>query len=346
MEIYVMKKKFVLVLALVLIVATTVAFAGDIKFSGRVRQGYTFTFQNVNGTASTSVAQKRPKEGKLAIKVSDADGLWTLSFADVPGKLDSDDTFAASASVDLSKALAATGVDLGDVSVAYTIGNNTADTVLNTYADGSSKHYQRINTNGKMVSTVTVGYGSLVSVKLAADPTTTNKTFAASSIITPVDGVKFSVAYGNNVKIQNDVAAKNAIGGDANIDMAKLAGLGFKCAVSGGASYGIDEKNLVAFAQVSGGVDAVDGFVEYAYTVQKANYVKAQVNFNMVDGLGIDAYAELPDLAKISDNALTVGGDVSYTLGGVSYSLNVENGYTATTKTNVFTITPAVAISF
>jgi hypothetical protein len=346
MEIYVMKKKFVLVLALVLIVATTVAFAGDIKFSGRVRQGYTFTFKNVNGTASTSVAPQKTKEGKLAIKVSDADGLWTLSFGNV-GPLDSDDKLAASASVDLSKALAATGVDLGDVSVAYTIGNNTADTVLNTYADGTSKHYQRIKTNGTMVSTVTVGYGSLVSVKLAADPTTATKTFAASSIITPVDGVKFSVAYGNNVKIQNGtVAAKNAIGGDANIDMAKLAGLGFKCAVSGGASYGIDEKNLVAFAQVSGGVDAVDGFVEYAYTVQKANYVKAQVNFNMVDGLGIDAYAELPDLAKISDKALTVGGDVSYTLGGVSYSLNVENGYTATTKTNVFTITPAVAISF
>jgi len=341
-----MKKKFVLVLALVLIVATTAAFAGDIKFSGRVRQGYTFKFENANGSTSTSVAQQREKEGKLAIKVSDADGLWALSFGDV-GSLDSDDKLAASASVDLSKALATTGVDLGDVALAYTIGNNAADTVLNTYADGTSNHYQRIKTNGTMVTTMTVGYGSLVKVKLAADPTDATKTFAASSIIAPVDGIKFSVAYGNNVKIQNgSIAAKNAIGGDANIDLAKLAALDFKCSVSGGASYGIEEKNLVAFAQVTGGVEAVDGFVEYAYTVDKANYLKAQVNFNMVDGLGIDAYAELPDLAKISESKLTIGGDASYTLGGVSYSLNVENGYTASTKTNVFTITPAVAISF
>jgi hypothetical protein len=76
MEIYVMKKKFVLVLALVLLVATTAAFAGDVNFSGRARAGYVFKFTD-SGTAITA---KYPTEAKINFVVADADGLWTITY--------------------------------------------------------------------------------------------------------------------------------------------------------------------------------------------------------------------------------------------------------------------------
>ena len=347
-----MKKKFVLVLALVLLVAST-AFAGDVKFSGRVRQGYVLTF--TNGSDATITSQ-RAKEGKLALKVADADGLWALSFGGdlKETALDSNDKFGATATINFSTALTKAGVDMKDWTVSMGIGNTGADTGLRAYNDVNGNGYDKIKNNGKYSADVTVGYGKIASVKISADPTTTGqKSVAITALVTPVDGVKVAAGYAHGFVGGKATAAKDGIGGAVTVDVAKLASMkDFNLKVSAWDQYTFKQTNPdkdaanYMQANVALGVAKVDGWVEYSI-FDKTQNLNVQANFNLVKGMGLDAYFNLTTLNDADKTKWNVGADVSYTFGGVAYSLNAEyNHMEKNNDKHTFALTPAVAISF
>mgnify|MGYP001396224958 CR=1 FL=1 len=359
-----MKKKFVLVLALVLLVAST-AFAGDVKFSGRVRQGYVFRFYT-NGDAA-KITSKRVKEGKLTFKVEDADGLWSLNFGDLNGTLDSNDKLAANASISLSKAMEKAGVDMKDWSIALGIGNTGADTGLRAYNDVNGNGYDKFKNNGTYSADVTVGYGKMVSVKVSADPvtvkndTTENKrSFAVTALVTPVDGVKVAAGYGYNfvggaTTTAAPVTAKNAIYGAVTVDIAKLASMkDFNLKVSAWDQYAFKDtsttpeteaKNWMQ-ANIALGTAKVSGYVEYSI-FNKVQNLNVTANFNVVKNMGLDAYFDLGTMNDADEMTWDIGGDVSYTFGGVVYSLNAEYDHAKKgSDKHSFALTPAVAISF
>ena len=108
--------------------------------------------------------------------------------------------------------------------------------------------------------------------------------------------------------------------------------------------------------QVAGGVDLVDGYAEYSLATKDASdttnvsQLKVGANFNVVKGLGLGAYTQFFDLTDELDSsdAFTVGGDVSYAFGNVTYAVNLEYGNETKddAKDQYFAITPSVAIVF
>jgi len=269
MEIYVMKKKFVLVLALVLLVATTAAFAGDVNFSGRARAGYVFKFTD-SGTAITA---KYPTEAKINFVVADADGLWTITYKTIGASavFGSNEKFGANISGDVTKALAKNGVDTGDWSVVLGIGNNWSS-ALTAYSDPNGNGYDIMDLGGSYATSLTVGYGDLVTVKGIVSPinaTTADTAYSVTALFDLADyGVTATVGYGKNVADDCDAATIVTDGGaviaSATVDIAKIAKLDdLKLSASVFEEYAIDDEANYLQANILGGTDSTYGWVEY-----------------------------------------------------------------------------------
>lgn len=171
----------------------------------------------------------------------------------------------------------------------------------------------------------------------------------------------------------------NGLAVSGNVDIAKLikadkfklgAGVAFNYGFGDGkvmsyrrgdteSTVKVDLTTMRLVADVSGGIDLIDGFVEYAYEMadsddlhmdKSANqYLKAQANLNFFadKGIGLDVYFKDTDLDDFSDYWL-VGGDVNYKLGGVKYTLKAEafNVHTASDDKVAFTLSPRVRIDW
>ena len=171
----------------------------------------------------------------------------------------------------------------------------------------------------------------------------------------------------------------NGLAVSGNVDIAKLikadkfklgAGVAFNYGFGdgkvksyfGGATESTVKGDLTTMrlvADVSGGIDIIDGFVEYAYEMADSDdlhmdkianqYLKAQANLNFFadKGIGLDVYFKDTDLDDFSDYWL-VGGDVNYKLGGVKYTLKAEafNVHTASDDKVAFTLSPRVRIDW
>ena len=223
-----MKKKFVLTLALVLIVAVGLSAATPLEVGGTFKTGYKFTFvQNGNGIAGTEVKS----EAKNAA-VSVAGDFWKVSLAG--GTIGFDAKMAAKAEIYLDKALAEQGMDMGDLTLKMTIGNMADLGGLSAYAnsrDDLSGLKMASGFSGAYATSLTVGYGDLVTVMVGADPASfidqkiaavdkyyyidqttglitsdaailaktiaSNNAFVISAKTTPVEGVSAAVAYTN-----------------------------------------------------------------------------------------------------------------------------------------------------
>ncbi|MFA6891145.1 MAG: hypothetical protein WCQ66_03570, partial [Sphaerochaetaceae bacterium] len=175
-----MKKKFVLVLALVLMVATAAAFAGSVNFSGRVRAGYVFTFGSTN-----TITPKYNPEGKINFVVADSDGLWTITYKSVGDTFGSNEKFGANITADVTKALAKNGIAVGDLSLKYSIGSNWSSG-LTAYSDPNGNGYDVMDLASTYASSVTVGYGDLVTMKAIVDPTI-SKTYSVTALFDLAD---------------------------------------------------------------------------------------------------------------------------------------------------------------
>ena len=150
---------------------------------------------------------------------------------------------------------------------------------------------------------------------------------------------------------------ENGFDVSGSVDVAKMAGLDFQLGTGAVFGYMTDDAGdaMRVAADVSGGVDAVDGFVEYQFTQLKPDqgddtdyhYLKGQVNLNFFadKGVSLDVYAADTDLANAGDYWLA-GADVGYKLGGVTYKLKGEVGNDASADEVYFLLRPTVTINW
>ena len=347
--------KKILTILLVVLLASTTLFA--VEFSGRFRAGYTFNFGD-----KFSVSPWKTNEAKLKLTVSDDAGIWTINIKDVQGDLDSDDKLGANLSLDIAALLAANDVNLGDVSLAISIGANEKMTALSAYNDVTGDGGYKVKNNGKYSSELAVGYGDLIKAKIALDPTVKEAPIVASLMSSPVSGLNVSVAYAHHGVIytggsdDNAWNAEHAFGAAMDLNIADLAGLDFDLGLAAYDNVGFnkvgtnneylkDDMNTFA-ASVYGGIDLVDAFFEFRMDNDLANDattlgMKTQVNFNVLENLGFDVYFAIGNFDAI-DTTFKVGGDVSYTISGVEFAAQLE--YAGATQ--AFSVTPKVIVVF
>ena len=126
-----------------------------------------------------------------------------------------------------------------------------------------------------------------------------------------------------------------------------MLGLDFAAGVSVADRYNIDKGKNDLAVTVYGGVDVVDVAVEYAYTAAKEHYLYAGVNLNVVENMLLDVYFGANDVTDF-ENQFFVGGDVGYTISGMTFQLGVE--YAAGSSYNYdlsgLNIVPSVAFSW
>ena len=379
-----MKKAIVLGAAMLLAGAAAFA-ASDIKFSGSAQAGYSFAFGEDNVYKSWKDWDKDDGECEFDLAISDADGLWSLSLDD--GKFGFGDLqVATQIKVNLSKALNKAGVDTGDFGFSFAVGRKDWETELTAYGDKSGNHYQRVQTgNGGYVTVIDANYSSLVKARVMFSPIDDgtdagdHTSFGISAVVTPVDGVKVAAGYTKNGRMRvnskrnnktynpagdptksDKLVRDNWLTGSASVDVAKLVGTkDFKLSVDVADRYAFEQDDVKynrLSVQVAGGVDLVDGYAEYSLATEDASdttnvsQLKVGANFNVVKGLGLGAYTQFFDLTDELDSsdAFTVGGDVSYAFGNVTYAVNLEYGNETKddAKDQYFAITPSVAIVF
>ena len=293
-----MKKAIVLGAAMLL--AGAAAFAADekkgptFKFSGRARAGYVFTFSDANeedvlvtpkyGTYSDKTSKR---ELKLQLHFGDADGLWDINVKSGNADWDSDDKLKAKLTLDLGKMLGQSGVDLGDFSLKAAIGNSTSESLLRAYNNATGDDKDKFQIKTSYSTTFTAGYKNLTA-QIVTDPVTTkgdNAGFAVSAMYADKDvGYKVSAGYvrfdagwssdadddaNNEIGAISNYKADNGVMISGTLDIAKMIkNDNFKLAASGAFDYAFDDdaKIMSVAGNVSGGIDAVDGVVEYVYT--------------------------------------------------------------------------------
>jgi len=398
-----MKKRFVLVLALILMVSATL-FAADekkapaVKFSGWGKFGYKFTFADDNGSA----AEWKSPEGRLNFHITDGEGMWDLTFKNLT-KFSGDYGITVGAYVSLSKAMKQyMDIDTKDFSFGYGIGASTSNDVLSVYSDASGNDYDDVYaSNGGQVMYFDGAYAKIAKFKLAFSPVyttasasgdkTSSATIGASATFAPVEGVGVGVGYVNKggFDYMDGLTYKstgasfkfvydNLLNATVNVDIAKLADLKFKLALSAneifgnkgqevfyaagkatGATADNDDNYNFASCELAGGVDACDAFAEFGMLSSNKDdfdnvyYLYVQANLNMVKNLPIDIYFENPNMAA-DDFTCKVGADIGYKMGSAAYNLNAEyqnkyySGLTNSDgdKVGSFAITPSVKISF
>ena len=364
--------KKILTILLVAILASATLFAVD--FSGRFRAGYEFKFKD-----GVTVTPWKAKEAKLTFKVSDDAGIWTINIKDFQDSLDSNDKLAANLSLNLAALLADNDVDLGDVSLSVSIGANSKMTALSAFNDKTGDELWKLKSNGSYSTELAVGYGSLVEVKFAIDPTakvTKEMPLIISAKTTPVEGVSVSAGYTYNGYIaMNQVwwqtvkpedwdeaekgefkpedltekAVDHGVTVATDINVGTLVGLDFDLGVTAYDNIGfIAKETYNTFAAgVYGGVDVVDAFFELrmdnATVAKKTTTVlgmKSQVNFNLIENLAMDVFFNIGRFDKVGDS-FEVGGDVSYTVSGVEFAANLKYAGGAG-----FSVTPKVIVVF
>ena len=366
--------KKILTILLVAILASATLFAVDI--SGRFRTGYVFSFKD--GVTVTpwkgNDTDGAPGEAKLTVKISDDAGIWTINLKALnDGSLDSNDKLDANLSLNMAALLADNGVDLGDVSLSLSVGANSKMTALSAYNDVSGDELFKLKSNGSYSTELAVGYGDLIQTKIAVDPTsavTKEMPIVVSAMTTPVEGVSVSAGYTYNGYIAmhqtwwktvqpddwdpskpfepEDLSAHAVDHGvtvATDVNIGTLAGLDFDLGVTAYDNIGFiakDTFNTFA-AAVYGGVDVVDAYFEFRMDNTKIADVfgmKSQVNFNVVENLGLDVFFNIGNFEKVGDT-FEVGGDVSYTVSGVEFAANLKYAGGAG-----FSVTPKVIVEF
>ena len=355
--------KKILTILLVAILASATLFAVDI--SGRFRTGYVFSFKD--GVTVTpwkgNDTDGAPGEAKLTVKISDDAGIWTINLKALnEGSLDSNDKLDANLSLNMAALLADNGVDLGDVSLSLSVGANNKMTALSAYNDVTGDELFKLKSNGSYSTELAVGYGDLIQTKIAVDPTsavTKEMPIVVSAMTTPVEGVSLSVGYAYNGYMYT---AKKAAWGTAtegavdhgvtvatNVNVGTLADLDFDLGVTAYDNIGFTGKNTYNnfAAAVYGGVDVVDAYFEFrmdntkdADVADNVFGMKSQVNFNVVENLGLDVFFNIGNFEKVGDT-FEVGGDVSYTVSGVEFAANLKYAGGAG-----FSVTPKVIVEF
>ena len=363
-------KKILTILAVALLACTTVFAA--VNFSGSSTIGYQINYDNDQWQQlfyGDDGDDTNPNS--LNLSISDDNGIWSVGFRaglnatrgvnsnEDPSK-EGDETVNDNAGATLSDSGSMGGnvtidfaklIGLEDWTLNAGMIGNDRYTTLRAYSNQSGNNFDRIRTAANSyVAWLGVGYGGYVQAQVAVDPglnggnddnIVTTSDILASALVTPLSGLEVSVDYA----WKGEADGKFGAAVDANIGT--LAGLDFDLGVS--AAYVMDinaEEHQVA-ATVYGGVDVVDLAVEYAYTFDAAHYLYVGANLNVVENMLLDVYFGANDVTDFA-NEFFVGGDIGYTISGMTFKLGVE--YAAADSYNYdlsgLNIVPSVSFSW
>ncbi|MEA5105771.1 MAG: hypothetical protein VB010_00270 [Sphaerochaeta associata] len=315
-----MKKKFVLTLALVLMVAAAVV-AAPLEIKGEFSAGRTFTFKPLAVTSANNV--------KLA-KVSASTDFWKVSIDG--GAVSLDGGMTGVADIYLDKALAEQGMDLGDMTMTLSVGNKGGSGILSVYADPNDS-LGGLSAAGTKPNTteLTVGY-DMVTVKAGlVFNTATDWPLQISAKLAPVDGVTATVGF---VSYVSATETKGGIGGSVKIDVAALADLDFDLAVSVYDKYLLEGKDNTLFVAAEAGFGDISADAEFI--MGATNDLLFNASYSGIENVGLSAGLTMTDLSNID---WAISGAVDYTMGGVKYKLAAEYD-------GALTLKPSVTIKF
>ncbi len=321
-----MKKKFVLTLALVLMVAVTLTAATPVEVSGTFDFGYKMTFKNPL-TVTTS------EGSKYNTFVSVSSDYWEVSleggtelFADGEKA-----PFTATADIFLDKALADEGVDMGDLGLTLHVGPGVGAAAQSVFADKADwKGFKAEGTAANFGTTI--AYGDLVEVYVAADAAA-KKDIVIGAKSAPVDGVSVALGY---------AVAPKTFAGSVAADVAKLADLDFDLAVT--AAYFGDFTANNVWASVAGAYEGIGLWVQYGTNLTvhrlaaKASYSTTVEGVDLGAGVTVSSLDLAADPLKVD---VEFDASAAYTMGGVKYKLAL--GYKLDGD---FHLTPSVSFSF
>jgi len=370
-----MKKAIVLGAAMLL--AGAAAFAADVKFSGAFKAGYNFKYglDTEKWTNSEKTDGDNKAEAELDADLADADGLWAISFgADQDGGF-GDYYMKAKLTVDLTKALAAGGVDLGDLTIKASIGNQDTENMSSAYGNYSGRNYQQLkatsnnNDTEHTLTSIDLGYGKLVSGQYKFDPT--GKLHQGiSAVVAPVDGVKVSATYvqkGIGKRFFKDQGTMNWVfQGAADVDVNKFINVD-KLTLKAGLFYDFVNKDYAAGkdgnlnligAGAKVGYDKYSVGIDYVFEqkfkgatddTENVNHMMVKaIASNIVDGLTLDGWFRDDDF---DTDGYLIGADLSYKFAKVTYHLDLEGQFgtkdgTDGKNADYVQITPYVTLSF
>ena len=245
----------------------------------------------------------------------------------------------------LDKALAAEGVDMGDVTLTLHAGQSVGKGATSYLAD---KNSYRKDIGIAMATAnnfgLTVGYADLAKVYFAAFP---GKGFpmVVGATVTPIDGVGVALGFSNDWTKDGAQTAAKALAVSAKADIAKLADLDFDLAVTGEYLVDIDNEASMINADVAGGYEGIGLWVAYNTDLTthklaaKASYETTIEDFTVGAGVKFS----VADLEKTSDSyEIDFDASAEYKLGGATWALALGYGI----KAETFTITPSVSFSF
>ncbi|WP_321301259.1 hypothetical protein [uncultured Sphaerochaeta sp.] len=330
-----MKKKFVLTLALVLMVAGTLVAATPIEVSGSFSAGYDFEFTAPATTVSGGSAD--------LVTILDFTGdFWKVSLDAGPVWYEDEDNGAtAKAEIYLDKALAEQGVDMGDVALTLHVGTGVSGSAPSVLADKND--YADDFVTGVGMSTggnfgVTVKYADMVEVYASAFPSSALPMVIGAKVM-PLDGVEAAVGF------TNDYSGNNAMTVSAKADVASLAGLeDIALAATGEFFLDLGAETSAIVADVDAEVAGIGIWAAYYNSMANVNYMAAKASYSTTVSdfdLSASFKLDLGDLATSSDEIYTIGAGAEYAMGGVTYALDAEYIVDGT-----FTLSPSVSISF
>jgi hypothetical protein len=346
MEIYVMKKKFVLTLALVLVVAGTLVAATPIEVSGTFDYGYDFVITDELDVDDTGDA------GELVTLLDFTGDFWKVSLDATNVRYDDEHEVTATAEIYLDKALAAEGIDMGDLAVTLHVGNSVGDGYPSVLADkndyvGDYLGTGTLDLNLAMAGAnknfgVTVKYADMVEVYASADPTLATPPMVIGAKVMPLDGIEVAAGFTNAFL----ASERNALAVSANVDVAALAGLDFELATTGEVLMDLEAEEQLITADVAASYIGIGLWAAYQMDTSlddsrmavEVSYETAVQNFNLSASFNTD----LGWFDDDEDQEYTIAAGADYAMGGVTYALAAEYAIEAET----FTITPSVSISF
>jgi hypothetical protein len=340
MEIYVMKKKFVLTLALVLVVAGTLVAATPIEVSGSFKTGYDFAF---NPQSASQI--ENANEAEIETLVALTGDFWKVSLNAENIMYNDEDPVQAKAELYLDKALAAEGIDMGDLALTLHVGTGVSGDALTVLADKND--FRADDGTGVGMATtgdnfgVTVKYADMVEVYASVDPTLKALPMVVGAKLMPIDGVTAAVGFTNDYT----AVSNNAFVVSADADVAALAGLDFALATTGEFIYDLGAETFAATADVAGEYAGIGLWVAYYNDMADVNKLATKASYStIVSGFDLSASfkVQMDDLSDIANTSTyTIATGAGYAMGGVSYALDAEY-----VIDGAFTLTPSVSISF
>ena len=325
-----MKKKFVLTLALVLMVAVTLTAAPlDVKVSGTFKAGYDFKFVSSGNTVAPTASTT---EAEVMGVFNVASDFWKITFKAGSLMLTEKAKSSALAEIYLDKAFAEQGVDMGEIALTLHIGTGVSKDVPSVFADKVDR-----KTGLAMTATYPTGltfkYGDLVTVYGAVDPSVASIPMLIGATVNPLDGVSVAGGY---------TTTNNGVTGSVKVDVAALAGIeDFSLVASAEDIYMIDAKTNELNADLVAGYEGIEAWFAYQMDTAKAHNLAAGAGYKTtINDIGLSASVTMNDLKDIKDTVIEAGAN--YKMGGVTYALDTKYEV----KVETFTLTPSVKIAF